>query len=169
MVFAAAQQKEVTWSLFTLHSASFQTHWQCGYFIPLDTFVRHIAAEYAARFETNIYSQEILSGVIVIYCVVTLWTLWGKYRWSVRYLMLHWLHKVWVNTDCDCGDSQADPPFVTVALGEFIGVKSRSCNCRFLKIYFDSKEIDGFFMSGPTCCQTSIYLRLTDIAYRVLK
>jgi hypothetical protein len=28
-----------------------------------------------------------------------------------------------VNTDCDCRDSQADPLFVIVALGEFTGVK----------------------------------------------
>jgi len=54
--------------------------------------------------------------------------------------MLHWLHKVRVNTDGDCGDSQADPPFVSVALGDFTGVKLRSCICSFLKTQFDSNE-----------------------------
>ena len=46
--------------------------------------------------------------------------------------MLHWLHNVNVNTDCDCGDSQADPPFVFVAQGDFSGVNLRSCDCSFL-------------------------------------
>jgi len=48
--------------------------------------------------------------------------------------VLHWLHKDSVNTDCDCGDSQADPSCVSVALGELTGVKCKSCifsDCRY--------------------------------------
>jgi hypothetical protein len=44
-------------------------------------------------------------------------------RRSVKCSMLHWLHKVSVIKGCDCRDLQADPPFVSVALGEFTGVK----------------------------------------------
>ena len=82
--------------------------------------------------------------------------------------MLRRLHNVNVNTECDCRDSQADPPFLSVALGEFTGVKLRSC---VLVSYrkLDSTEIDCAVMSCPTCWQTAILLSVTDIAYRVLR
>ena len=55
-----------------------------------------------------------------------------------------------MNTDCDCGDSQADPPFVSVALGDFSRVKARSSVCNFLKTSFNSTEIFCAVLSGPT-------------------
>jgi len=81
--------------------------------------------------------------------------------------MLHWLHNFSLNTDCDLGDSQADPSFVSVALDDFNTVKSRSCVCSSLKTKFDPPEIYYVLVSGPTCRQTSIYLSTTDIAYRI--
>jgi hypothetical protein len=65
-------------------------------------------------------------------------------RWSVRCRMHCWLHKDNLITDCDCGDSQADPPFVSVTLGKISGMKSKFRKCSFLKTQFDSKEIDCF-------------------------
>ena len=46
---------------------------------------------------------------------------------SVRCRVLHRLHKDSVYTDCEYGDSQADPSFVSVAQGEFTAVKLMSC------------------------------------------
>jgi hypothetical protein len=47
--------------------------------------------------------------------------------------MPHCPHKVSVNTDCDCTESQADLHFRSVAMCEFTGLKLSSCICRFLK------------------------------------
>ena len=82
--------------------------------------------------------------------------------------MLRWLHNVHVNTKCDCRDSQADPSFVSVALGEFTRMKSRSCVVVSQR-QFDSTEIDCAVMSGLTCWQSSIHLSISDIAYRVVR
>jgi len=64
----------------------------------------------------------------------------------------------------------ADPHFVSVALCDVTRVKSKkSSRFRYLKTYFDSKEIDCSVMSGPNCRQISIYLSVPDIVYRVLR
>jgi hypothetical protein len=74
-----------------------------------------------------------------------------------------------VKTDHDCGNSLACPQFLSVALGEFTEVKTRSFIFRYLKIKFDSKEIDCAVVSFLNYCQTSIYLSKTEIAHRVLR
>jgi hypothetical protein len=92
----------------------------CGYFIG------HISGK-AARVEIKTYHHMNNWQVwYKIYCRVTLR---GKKRSSSRCFMLHWLHKFSLNTECDCADLQADPNYVTVTLGVFNAVNSKSCIC----------------------------------------
>jgi hypothetical protein len=84
-------------------------------------------------------------------------------------LISHVLHKFNVKTDHDCGNSLIYPQYFSAAMGEFTEVKTWSFIFRYLKIKFDSKEINFADASFQNYCQTSIYLSKTDIAYRILR
>jgi hypothetical protein len=79
----------------------------------------------------------------------------------------------WISSDCR--DSQADPSFVSVALGDSTGVKSRSCICSLLYTAskVDSTEIDYVIFSVltcfiPLCLSFSVYVYVYKQSYRLL-
>ena len=88
-------------------------------------------ASYRARFRTSfVFEVKNIFTRTPDRCntpLLTLLLFQSNKRSSVRCHVLHWLQNASMNTECEYGDSQADPSFVSVTLGEFTAVKSMSC------------------------------------------
>jgi hypothetical protein len=85
---------------------------------------KHIFTGTPDRCNTNLLTCnfiKIMSQISDVFIDVVCST--GCTRTGLYHVMFHWLQKDSVNTDCDCGISQADPSFMSVALGEFTAMK----------------------------------------------